>query len=254
MYHWLTSCVQEKSNMSQQKTNQIDLIIKQIQDQLRDGSLKPGEKIPSERVLAQQCNTSRGYIRKALQKLEHYGVLEIRPQKGIYIPRIKPVTLDALINNILSFTEHDIVNLMETRTNLEVFAASLAAKRSDSSDLQNIRKSHENFIEAFNEGRATLEEDHLFHLSIAKATKNPVLESLITLITPEIISMNRNFKENYTVVVKNSINEHEKIMEGIESKDPERASAAMEEHMKNSRKRRIGDEIQKKGENEDGEI
>jgi GntR family transcriptional repressor for pyruvate dehydrogenase complex len=225
--------------MPEQKVMQVDLIIKQIQDKLRDGSLKPGEKIPSERILAEQCNTTRGYIRKALQKLEHYGVLEIIPQKGIYIPLIKPVTLDALINNILTFKEHDIANLIETRTNLEIFSAKLAAQRGDANDMERLKNLHEQFILAYKEGRSTLEEDHLFHLSIAKATKNSVLESLITLITPEIIAMNRDFKENYHVVIKNSILEHEKILEGILLKDPQKASIAMAEHMENSKERRI---------------
>ena len=103
--------------MPEQKVMQVDLIIKQIQDKLRDGSLKPGEKIPSERILAEQCNTTRGYIRKALQKLEHYGVLEIIPQKGIYIPLIKPVTLDALINNM--------------KNELEILTKNLATASSD---------------------------------------------------------------------------------------------------------------------------
>ena len=225
--------------MSEHKQFQVDNIIKQLQEKLREGTLKPGEKIPSERVLADEFNTTRGYIRKAIQRLEHYGVLEVFPQKGIYIPLIKPVTLDALINNILNFNDHDIASLLETRSNLEIFAARLAANRGSESDFEMIQKSHIEFIASYKEGNSTLEEDHLFHLSIAKATKNSVLESLITLITPEIIAMNRNFKEDYSVVVKNSINEHASIVEAILAKDAEQAARMMAIHMEKSQTRRM---------------
>ncbi len=225
--------------MSDPKNSQVDTIIKQLQEKLRDGSLKPGEKIPSERVLADEFNTTRGYIRKAIARLEHYGVLEVAPQKGIYIPLIQPVTLDALINNILNFNDHDILSLLETRSNLEIFSARLAATRGNDADFNIIKKSHDEFIASYEEGNSTLEEDHLFHLAIAKATKNSVLESLITLVTPEIIAMNRNFKEDYSVVVKNSINEHASIVDAILAKDAQQAAHMMAIHMEKSQMRRM---------------
>jgi len=225
--------------MSEQKISQVDIIITHLQAKLRDGTLKPGEKIPSERILAEELHTTRGYIRKAIQRLEHYGVLEVVPQKGIYLPLIKPVTLDALINNILNFNEHDIISLLETRANLEIFAARLAATRGSDEDFKNIKNSHEQFIVSYQEGNSTLEEDHLFHLSIAKATQNSVLESLITLITPEIIAMNRNFKENYSVVVKKSIEEHAAIVDSILARDANQAAHMMAIHMEESQKRRM---------------
>ena len=67
------------------KDDPVDVIIHELQRMLRAETIKPGGKIPSERMLAERLKTSRGYVRKALQKLEFYGVLEIRPQKGIYL-------------------------------------------------------------------------------------------------------------------------------------------------------------------------
>ncbi len=217
----------------------VDIIIHEIQQLLRNETFQPGMKIPSERVLAERFSTTRGYVRKALQKLEFYGVLEIRPQKGIYISAIRPMALDALITNILNFDAFDLEDLMEARTNLEIFSSRLAALRGTEEDLLRIREAHRAFEEAFEASRYTLEEDHLFHLAIVKASGNKVLQSLITQITPEIIAVNKHFKEDPDKVLKNSLKEHKRILNAIIRGDAVEAAAAMEAHMDASRERRL---------------
>jgi GntR family transcriptional repressor for pyruvate dehydrogenase complex len=226
--------------LESQKEHPVDRVLKSIQTMIKEGTISSGGRVPSERILANQLQTTRGYVRIALRRLEHYGVLSIVPQKGIYVSEIKPITLDAIINNILRFKDHDIANLMETRRPLEIESARFAAIRGSEEEIQRIVQAYHDFECAYREQRPTLEEDHLFHLAIAKAANNTVLESLITLITPEIITMNKDFKENYAVVVKHSLREHLEIMEAIKAKDPQRAMEAMALHMENSRKRRIG--------------
>ncbi|MBN2860434.1 MAG: FadR family transcriptional regulator [Sphaerochaetaceae bacterium] len=226
--------------MAESKGQSVDRILRSIQNMIHEGSITSGSKMPSERVLAENLSTTRGYVRIALQRLEHYGVLTIIPQKGIYVSQIKSITLDAIINNILRFKDHEIEDLMETRKPLEIEAARLAAIRGSDEDIAGIVDAHEAFETAYHEGHPTLEEDHLFHLAIAKAAKNTVLESLITLITPEIIAMNKDFVEEYEIVKKHSLNEHLAIVQAIEQKDPEKAAEAMRCHMNNSRDRRVG--------------
>ncbi|WP_319416976.1 FadR/GntR family transcriptional regulator [Marispirochaeta aestuarii] len=221
------------------KDDPVDVIIHELQRMLRAETIKPGGKIPSERMLAERLKTSRGYVRKALQKLEFYGVLEIRPQKGIYLSGMRPIALDALITNIRNFDAFALEDLIETRSYLEIFSARLAAERGDSEDHTRIAQANEDFQQAFKLKRSTLEEDHLFHLAIVKASKNKVLESLITQITPEIIAMNKNFKEDQNLVFKSSLHEHEDVLKNILNRNPAGAAAAMENHMKQSRIRRL---------------
>ncbi|ORC35173.1 hypothetical protein B4O97_10625 [Marispirochaeta aestuarii] len=221
------------------KDDPVDVIIHELQRMLRAETIKPGGKIPSERMLAERLKTSRGYVRKALQKLEFYGVLEIRPQKGIYLSGMRPIALDALITNIRNFDAFALEDLIETRSYLEIFSARLAAERGDSEDHTRIAQANEDFQQAFKLKRSTLEEDHLFHLAIVKASKNKVLESLITQITPEIIAMNKNFKEDQNLVFKSSLHEHEDVLKNILNRNPAGAAAAMENHMMQSRIRRL---------------
>ncbi|WP_319561980.1 FadR/GntR family transcriptional regulator [Marispirochaeta sp.] len=224
------------------KDDPVDVIIQELQKMLRAETIKPGGKIPSERILTDKLKTSRGYVRKALQKLEFYGVLEIRPQRGIYLSGMRPIALDALITNIRNFDAFTMEDLIETRSYLEIFSARLAAERGDSGDYARITKANEDFQQAFKLKSSTLEEDHLFHLAIVKASKNKVLESLITQITPEIIAMNKNFKEDQNLVFKNSLHEHEDVLKNILDRNPEGAAAAMENHMSESRSRRLDPE------------
>jgi GntR family transcriptional regulator, transcriptional repressor for pyruvate dehydrogenase complex len=226
-------------NVKEEEMYQEDAIIQKLQEMLREGVLESGKKIPSERVLAERFNTTRGYVRKALQKLEFYGVLEIVPQKGIYVSTIQLKALDVLMTNILNVNTHTKSDLIETRSNLEIFSAELAAERGDDADFQRIEEAHNEFVKAYELDKPTLDEDHLFHLAIVKASKNTVLQSLITLITPEIIAMNRDFKENMKVMHKKSLDEHKAILTCLLAGDPAASAEAMASHMRQSRDRRL---------------
>ncbi len=223
------------------KEGSVETIIQSLQRMLRDGTLKPGEKIPSERILAEQFKTTRGYVRKALQKLEFYGVVEIVPQKGIYMSMIRAVVLDALMTNVSNIDAFSLVDLIETRSHLEILSARLAAERGDEKDFERIQNAHKAFVDACKAGKPTLEEDHLFHLEIVRASKNTVLQSLLTLITPEIIAMNRDFKDDINVIYKKSLTEHDNILKNIIARNLEDTVKSMSYHMEQSRSRRIDD-------------
>ena len=167
--------------------------------------------------------------------------MEIVPQKGIYMSSIRAVVLDALMTNVTNFDAFSLADLIEARSHLETFSAGLAAERGDVNDFGRIQAAHEDFARTYEAGKPTLDEDHLFHLEIARASKNTVLQSLITLITPEIISMNRNFREDAEEVYKKSLTEHENILKGILARKPEAAAEAMAYHMEQSKNRRMDD-------------
>ena len=215
-------------------------VIDHIRSLIADGTYKPGMRLPSERVLADTMHTTRGYIRKALQRLELYGVITIRPQSGIYIAEMGAAALDGLISNILTMDPQTVWDFIETRSHLEILSAGLAAERANEENLENIRIAHRNFINAFEKGKKTLETDHLFHLAIVKASENRVLQSLISLLTPDIIALNRDFVEKDQVNNRNTPEEHQRIVDSIESGEPDAASAAMSRHMDASRIRRMG--------------
>ena len=216
-----------------------DIIITQIKKLISSGKLKPGVKLPSERILSERFGVSRGYVREAIKKLEFYGILKTLPQKGTIVASLGVKALEGLITNILNIEGTDFESLMEVRAILEIQSARLAAERATEDDLSGIVKTHNDFKNEIEAGRSGLEEDHLFHLKIAEASKNKVLGSLIGLITPDIIALSRKEIEVSVAREQVTLIEHEKIIEGIRLREPERAASTMKEHMAKARERRI---------------
>lgn len=227
-------------NKASEKPNTELIVLNHLRDQIMSGQLKAGTKIPSERSLGETLGVSRGYVRKALAKLEHYGLIETLPQRGTIVAGLGSKAISGLIANIGSFDEaFDPANLFEIRALLEIFAARRAAELADQDDVTELLKWHSEFRAKASEGQRALEEDHLFHLAIAKASANPVCLSLISYMTPQIISLNADFAESDPDRFRRTFVEHDRIVRSILEKDPEGAAEAMRSHMDEAWKRRL---------------
>ena len=208
-----------------------DLIMRQIRNLISGGALKPGDRLPSERELTEKFGVGRGHVREALRRLEFYGVLETFPQSGTVVASMGTHALEGLISNLLDLDRHDIVALNETREFLELHVAKLAAERATKPAIAEIRAALERFRIEVEAGRTGVEEDLLFHLAVAKAARNPILLSLISLITPDIIRLNKEPGVCASGRPDAALGEHEKVLEAIEAHDANGAAIAMMEHM-----------------------
>ena len=212
-----------------------DLIMRQIRNLIADGALKPGDRLPSERELAQQFAIGRGYVREALRKLEFYGVLQTFPQSGTVVASLGRAALEQLISNLLALDRDDLRALTETRNVLEMSAAQLAADRASPSGIANIRAALEAYRAEVQAGRSGIEEDHLFHLAIANAAGNPIMASLIGLITPDVIRLNHAARACEGGRAQQALREHEQLFDAIARRDVAAAVQAMGEHMRMTR-------------------
>ena len=97
-----------------------ELIVGQLRRLLASGELKPGDRLPAERDLAEQFKVGRSHVREALQRLEFYGILQTLPQSGTVVARLGVAALEGLISNVLAFDRDDIAGLLETRIVLSV--------------------------------------------------------------------------------------------------------------------------------------
>jgi len=213
-----------------------------IQKQIVSGELKAGDKLPSERQLCEILSVSRGYVRKALSRLDHYGLIETLPQRGTTVAEMGSKAISGLIASIGSFDESFApLDLLEIREILEGYAAKKAARLATPEDLQEILKWHMEFKAKADIGQRALDEDHLLHIAIAKASKNPVCLSLISYITPQIIALNVGFAESDPDRFVRTFEEHDRLVKSILSKDEQGAEAAMMDHMREARRRRFPD-------------
>jgi len=209
-----------------------DIIIEQMNTLIAEGVLKPGDLLPAERALAERFGVGRGYVREALRKLEFYGILKTVPQKGTVVANIGVKALEGLIANVLNLGKDDIQSLMEARAILEVHAAGLAAERATETDLDELRKSFEEYKRLVESNDQAIEEDLLFHLKIAEFSKNSVLRSLISLIVPDIIATANRLDSCKDGRFKVALKEHEAVFSALIAHDSQRAAEAMSVHMK----------------------
>lgn len=211
-----------------------DVIIEQINSLISTGVLKPGDSLPSERALADRFGVGRGYVREAIRKLEFYGILKTLPQRGTVVANIGVKALAGLIANILNLDKQDMDSLMEARAILEVHTAGLAAERATEEDIEMLLKTHEELKNQVAEGKPAIDEDLLFHIKIAEIAKNTVLRSLISLITPDIITLSGDLNSCAGGRFQEAFAEHEAILHAILARNPDKAAEMMARHMKMS--------------------
>jgi len=210
----------------------IDKIIRQIRSLITSGQLKAGDRLPSERKLAEKLGVSRSHIRDAIRKLEFYGILKTLPQSGTVVAGIGIIALEGLITDVLKLEDNDFSSLVETRVILETNATQLAAERRTSEDLIAIEKALIAYENKVKKGESAVEEDLMFHLKIAEASKNGVLKSLMLIITPDIVKNFIEYKvcDDDTIDTK-VIKEHRDILKHISDGDGEAATQAMIKHL-----------------------
>ena len=206
------------------------LIISEIKLLINKKNLEPGEKLPSERLLAERIGVTRGSIRNAIQKLEYYGLLKSMPQSGTFISNLGRAALNGMIDQILNLPEPDFKSLVETRIFLEIKSVRFAAARHTSEDLKHIEQALENYRSKTLAGEESVEEDLLFHLAIAQASHNPSLNQLMLSITPQIITDFEKYHVCKSDMALNAIKEHEAIVDAIRTKDPDQAELMIKEH------------------------
>lgn len=207
-------------------------IISQIKELINFKNLEPGDKLPSERMLAEKLGVSRGQIREAIQKLEFYGILNSKPQSGTFVANIGVTAMNGMIEDILNLEEPDFKSLVETRILLELKTVRLAAIRRTEKDLKMMHDALQAYSLKVINGEDAVQEDLLFHLAIAKACGNSTMNTFMLIITPEIIT---NFEKHHVcndVDKKIGIKEHQAVYDAIVAQDPQLAKMKMKEHFK----------------------
>ncbi len=209
----------------------IEKIMRQIRELISSGHLKPGDKLPPERKLAEKLGVGRSHVREAIRKMEFYGILKTLPQSGTMVAGMGITALEGLITDVLKMDNSDFAALVETRVILEKQTAYLAAERRTDEDITNISKALDAYIEKVEEGEQAIEEDLVFHLAIAEASKNSVLKSLMLIITPDIIHNFNKLDICKDGNISKALEEHKLILEHIVNQSPQLSSEAMSTHL-----------------------
>lgn len=207
-------------------------IIAQIKELINYKNLEPGDKLPSERMLSEKFEVSRGNVRSAIQKLEFYGLLKSIPQSGTFVANIGVTAMNGMIEDIIRLDEPDFKSLVETRILLELKTVKLAALRRTEEDLQKMEEALLAYKQKVLNGEDAVQEDLLFHLAIAKASGNSTMNTFMLIITPEIITKFEKYHVCDSDLSQKGIVDHQAIFDAIKNEDPQLAKQKMKDHFK----------------------
>lgn len=204
-------------------------VICKIRDLINHKNLERGDKLPSERLMSEKFEVKRNHVREAIRKLEFYGVVKTMSQSGTVLA-IGLIGFNGMIEEIIALDAPSFNELVETRISLELEMVGLASQRRTETDLTRMKEALNAFIGKITRGEDYLEEDLLFHLAIAKASKNSTMVSLMLLLTPPILATYERETVCEGDAVLSEVKKHEDVYLAIESQDAELAIKMMNNH------------------------
>ncbi len=207
-----------------------DQISEQINKLIAEGLLKPGDRLPAERELAERFKVSRNSVRDALRTLEARGLVEIRQGDGTYIRETTAAELYQAMVDVLAMKKESIREIMQVRKIMEPGVAYYAAQNATPAGLKEL----ETILKA-QEAKAAIgdpgvDEDSQFHYKIAQMTGNGFLVSLLQLIN-ESIRDTRDIVLRYPDTRSAARVGHRRILEALAEGNPDKARAAMLAHI-----------------------
>ena len=209
-----------------------DEIVRQIREALFAGKLSAGDKLPTERELAERFQTSRASVREALRTLEPEGLIRIKKGVvgGIFIADGDHRPVSKSFETLLHLRKISIEQIAEVRLIFEPEAARLAAQRAKPGDIREMEEVVRQMSAAMGKKQLPRVYDLKFHLLIARATRNPIIEvlaeSMLSVASKRISAINPSRDTLHHVVLC-----HNKVLDAIRRRDPDAAYADMLAHI-----------------------
>jgi GntR family transcriptional repressor for pyruvate dehydrogenase complex len=204
-------------------------ILARLQQGIRDGVLSVGDKLPSERELAESLGVSRNSVREAIRALEALDVIEVRHGDGTFIKAPDVASLLSPFLDVLLEKQTFLREVLEFRRLVEPAIARLAAERATDEDLERLRRILEDHEARIKKRQAVVDVDIAFHREIAQAAHNSVIQSTLELLSTTLQDFRYLWGEGRPA---RSASAHRAVFEAIARRDGEAAELAMAEHIR----------------------
>ncbi|HWP57566.1 MAG TPA: FadR/GntR family transcriptional regulator [Candidatus Acidoferrales bacterium] len=212
------------------KTRIYEEVVSQIHELIREGKLRAGDQLPSERELAETFKVSRTSVREAIRALESKGLVTTRTGMGTFIADLPIETLVQPLASLLIEEKDALADIFELRKLVEPHIAALAAERATRADVDSMTRILDKQEAAVSAGGSGVDADTQFHFAIGQATQNQALTRLISALM-DILSHSREESLQTRGRRLASLASHREILAAIEAHDQERARAAMLSHI-----------------------
>ncbi len=223
------------------KITLVASIVEQLVEHIQNGTLQPGDKLPSERQLIQMLGVGRSSVREALQGLVMMGLVEVRPGHGSYVKSnlhsfIPDLSKPGLSDNLQREMR---LQLIEARRMIEIEIAAQAAVRAKPQQIELWRATFNDYVRYIDDfGDPRYLAAHAdFHLSLADMSQNPfnvMLANAAIRAVPQTLR-EREFSFPKSIDLQqlrdSQVKLHRDILDAVANGDPEEAKAALRAHM-----------------------
>ena len=211
-------------------------VVRQVEQLILRGILRPGERLPSERELAEKLSVSRPSLREALSELQDAGLLTSRAGAGVFVAEVLGSAFSPALMRLFATHDEAVYDYLAFRKDLEGLAAERAARVGSNTDLKVINAIYTK-MEAAQSKRSSEEEARLdaqFHMSICEAGHNVVMlhmmRSMYELLQTGVF-YNRQATFRQRSGRSELLGQHRAINEALQARDPEAARAAVHNHL-----------------------
>jgi len=209
----------------------VEEVINAFLNEIQAGEFSYGEKLPSQEELSKRYNVSRIVLREALTKLSGLGMITFMQGKGTYLNEPSNNSfVESEFSTLIFQDANNMKEVIEARQIIERETSFLAAERRTIDDLREIKETLMNMQKHKHDIKEFSKWDLEFHVSIAKASQNSVLQKFVMLLRDSYWSNIGKFFEVEGIIDKTLI-EHNNIYEQIEKGNPESASNQMLIHL-----------------------
>jgi len=206
-------------------------IVADVKQRIFTGTYKKGQRLPAELELAKEHEVSRSVIRESLRNLESLGLVTIKkgPKGGIFISESYHKPISDSLQGLVDAGQVTEENIFDIRLLLETYATAQAALNADDKEIARLRSLLDPPREKLNNAQWLQANRSRFHLGLARAAKNPVLEVLMNGL---IRLLRKYFKDFHDLEFeRRSLVTHGKILTAVENRDPETARTLMEAYI-----------------------
>lgn len=211
-------------------------VVRQIEGLILRGILRPGERLPSERDLAERLGVSRPSLREAVAELQEAGLLTTRASAGIFVAEVLGSAFSPALVGLFQRHDEAISDYLAFRRDLEALAAERAARLASDTDLQVVDTIFAK-MEAAHQKRDPADEARLdaeFHMAIIEASHNVIMlhmmRSMFDLLRQGVF-YNRQVVFRRKTTRATLLDQHRAIRDALLARDPVAARAAVEDHL-----------------------
>ena len=192
--------------------------------------LKPGDKLPPERQLAEMFEVSRSSIRDGIHTLEIAGLLDRRQGAGTVVRELSAESVATPLTSVLAQKGQLVSELLDVRKMLEPGLAARAATNATDEDLGEMEEILRRQREKVARGEPTIDEDSEFHSAIALAANNTVILKVLDVLM-DLLRETRERSLQVEGRLQRSFAGHRRILSALKRRDPDAAEKAMRKHL-----------------------